>query len=278
VDIPVVVLLGALVVAQPLSLGGAHGTERQGVSCSPIPGSEAVLGAGKRYYVFGEVHGTSETPELFGDLVCAAAQKRAVVVALEFDEQSTSSLQRFIASAGGEADVRVLLLDDAWSRSIADGRNSAAMLRLLKRLQKLRSSGAEVEVYATQMRVEQQDQNYAELAMAVEWKRLASAYPNAPIMILVGRMHALLKERPDLPFKPAASHLPSNDVISFRPELPGGAAWNCQGDGCHAHSVEKRITKPRFVGLLSSSDGQYTGSYSVGRPFTASAPAATEGR
>jgi len=76
------------------------------VRCAAVTGSELILSQSRRYLVFGELHGTSETPELFGDLVCAQVRKGPVVVALEFDEKSTSSLQRFIASPGAVARIK----------------------------------------------------------------------------------------------------------------------------------------------------------------------------
>lgn len=252
------------------------------LNCPALTGARDLLANDareRRFVVIGELHGTSESPALFGDLVCNLATERPVSVALEFNVSATPALQAYVASAGTAVDKSKLLSSAAWSPSRADGRSSVAMLDLLDSIRKMRAAGGDIQVFATQpMGLPGLDQNYFELAMADEWAKVASARPQAIVVALVGRAHAQLSMRDDGLFLPAAAHLKPADVLSLKPEDEGGEAWNCQRDGCGGHPIAGKAVKPRYVAALSGVADGFNGIYAIGGRYSASPPAAAAHR
>lgn len=104
--------------------------------CDPLEGYDDLLG--HRLIMLGEMHGTREVPEYFGQLVCHALDdESSVAVGLELPVAMAPSLDRYMRS--GEPDsVDALLSDPVWSPEWQDGRTSQAMLELVQELARLR--------------------------------------------------------------------------------------------------------------------------------------------
>ena len=261
--VPIVIL--ALAAAPPaLARPSAH------PHCAEVPGAHEALASGKRIIVFGEMHGTAETPGLFADFVCAAATAGPVVVGLEIDHVEQGAIDSFLASDGGAAALARLRATDHFTR-VSDGRSSLAMLTLMERLRALKASGLQIRVEAFVPRVkESASQTPYEEAMAENWRTSLAASPEARFVGLVGNLHAL--REPVFGFEPAAMHVPAAELLTLTFAPVGGAAWNCQNDGCKPHSMgapagvfPRGIVKPAVA-------GSYDLSYSPGSPFTASPP------
>lgn len=248
-------------------------------ACTPVPGAEALWAAQARYVFVGEHHGTTETPAAFAQLVCDAAARGPVTVALEFPDTMQADFDAFLAAADDAAAAATLHDTPFWTRAPdrQDGRSSVAMLEMLQSIRRLKAEGRDVTIHAFmsgQRRPAGFDQNYHELAMATGLARAATARPEARVLVLVGSLHAA-KARAEHweDLLPAAAHLPPAEVIALDVPQQGGQAWSCGVDRCGITDViSVHDPAERGVTLKSVDNGVYDGVLAVG-PITASAPA-----
>lgn len=243
--------------------------------CDELPGAAAVLADPKtRYFLFGELHGTIETPALFGDFVCTAARVGPLVVGLELQADQQPSLDRYLTS-DGSPDARAAILGATHWATNTDGRGSVAMFALLERLRVLRASGLPIEVVAFVPRVtDRSSQTPYEKAMARQWLNSLAGRPQARFAGLVGNIHNL--RAPRSTFEPAAMHMPQDAILTFGPAPMGGTAWMCLREGCGPHSAGPAVVNlPRGL-TIPPAGGQrgpsYDRWYSVGTPVTAAGP------
>lgn len=263
-----------ILAASLLALSGATAPP-----CTPVPGAAPLLAmADRRAFIFGELHGTTQTPALFGDLVCQAAARAPVIVGLEMPESSQAALNAWLASNGGAAARASLLADSFWR--MADGRSSEAMLALLERLRGMRAAGRRLSLLAFVPTVaDAATQTPYERAMAANWQRALAGAPRARLFVLVGSIHARTAHYRD--FDPAAMHLPRAISLTFGPLSVGGSAYNCQQDGCgpHPNGPVAEHMPPRGL-IPTPAAGRptmaYDYLYSPGIPVTPSPPAAPE--
>lgn len=237
-------------------------------ACDDIPGTTQVLERPNlRFVILGEIHGTVEAPKVFGEVVCAASQERAVTVSLEFPVQMQADLDAYMSGPGDDEAKRSLLSNPFWSVRLADGRSSQAMLNLLERLRRLRADGRDLQVRATRAGAGRGfRQDYTELLIAAEWVRAAS--DSRLVVALVGRAHA--GKAPNERFRPAASFLPSDESLSFEMEAAGGQFWGCRSEcGVQPYSG----SEPGPAGIhLGAKEGGFDGGFSA-PTLTASPPA-----
>jgi hypothetical protein len=245
-------------------------------NCRPVAG-EAELWANPqtRYIMVGVIHGTAETPALFGDIACAAhASGRPVVVALELADWGQPALDVFLNSNGGEAARRVFLQSPLWRLPMKDGRSSQAYLGLIERLRLLKQAGAIEGVVAIKPTgVGLRDDENA--AMADDIRAAARQAPRAIVLVLVGSVHAskLPISFGDAAITPAAADLPPAETLSLL-VLMTGRAWNCtSATECADHRQEGVDPVKRGVSLAVQTGGQYDGAIDLGVPATASPPA-----
>ena len=241
--------------------------------CPPVPGVERLWAEPRtRFVIVGEYHGTTETPALFGDIVChALGTGRPVQVGLEFLESHQPALDRFMDGR----DARY-----APGEVFHDGRHSVAMYALLDRLRRMRAAGAPLGVFAFLRDSEAgHNQTPHESAMAAVWRERAAARPDALVLVLVGNLHARKSPAPlKLTFLPAAALLPPESTVSVIGAFTGGSAWICVGtDPKGGPACGERTAPPRSPmpprGVRLEPSGGADGAYSVGVPFTASPPA-----
>jgi hypothetical protein len=210
------------------------------VECPVLPGSSALFDPPRAKVIWvGETHGSTEEPQLFGDLVCAAsASRRPVVVALERAAVEQPAWDAFLSSNGGPASEAALL--SAWSPA-RDGRSSLAMLLLAPRLRRLKAEGRIVAVRMvvpdwTKLPREQFAERY-EAQMAGAVAEAESIAPNALVVVYSGSAHAKKDfvtggaER----YRSAAAHLPAAEVVSVLVRSGPGTAWFCEDDDCGPH-------------------------------------------
>jgi hypothetical protein len=265
--IALIVLMGNLSFLPSLGLASILGEE---VRCATVEGlSGAVESKKPRFVIFGETHGTSEIPRLFGDAVCQLSASKEILIALEFESQDGQNLNKYIKRAEPSAVTR-----GAWADSERDGRTSKAMFSMIERLRQLSRAGRHIEIVGVvPSEVDDLPQSYYELGMANELRRAAISHPQATIVVLIGNIHA--RKVPLGTLRPAASLLPPDDVLSLVNETMGGNAWNCQADGCSAHSMTATGVHSRGVTIDPKAHDGYDGSFSVGRPYSGSAPITT---
>lgn len=242
----------------------AHAEQRP--RCSPIAGSEMLWARpGLRFLLVGEMHGTTEMPAIFTDLVCAArAAKRPIVVGLELRDQH--ALGRFI-----DFGARDLLATSEWTNP--DGRTSTAMLELLEDLRVLKREGVVSGVVAFSATRAGNSAGDWEERMASALLRAAAR--DALVVALAGNLHACKARLPEIPYPLMASLLPPAATISLLAVDRGGEAWNCQSGTCGPHKVSGSGGTTRGIAFGGSSAiPGYDGILSTGRYATASTPAA----
>ena len=84
----------AVCLAAPGSAAGSASEMPVASQCALPEGWSQVAEWGSRYVVFGELHGTHESPAFVGDLACALASRdRRVLVAVELDSTIDGALQ-----------------------------------------------------------------------------------------------------------------------------------------------------------------------------------------
>lgn len=145
-------------------------------TCAPPPGAEALWTPEARYVIVGEIHGTTETPAAFAQLVCAAAEQGPVTVALELPTEMQPQLDAFLIATDDASAAATLHETSFWVRDPErqDGRSSMAMLEMMQSIRRLKAGGGDVAFRAFQPsnpRSPAFDQNYYELDMAVELSR-----------------------------------------------------------------------------------------------------------
>lgn len=247
------------------------------ISCKPVAGEESLWANQKTNYILvGEMHGTAETPALFGDLACAAhASRRPVVVGVEAIETEQAAIDAFVRSDGGEKARTEFLHSRIWTFPMKDGRSSRAYLDLFERLRALKKVGQIADVVAIQPAVGVTSQTQYNAVMADRFRAARARYPDALELILVGNCHASLSDlkcAPE-PMVSAAADLPNDQTISLD-VVTGGEAWNCMGNDCGPHKWTGRKPETRAVRLSKDARPQFDGVIDLGVPATASPPAA----
>ena len=247
-----------------------------GIDCSAIPGTADYL-RGHRIVMFGEGHGTKESPATFLRIVCSALKQGASVsVGLEMPVDVSEPLATYLQSTGDQAARAALLRSDYWKQG-KDGRTSVAMANMLDGLRRLRQAGLPLSVFAMQgggadwhLRNDEK--------MATRIREEFSARPSSLILTLTGNIHSM-KTRPEwLPAEvPAAipTHLKDLDPVTFDLTSTGGSAWSCRQE-CGPHSSPVRPGPEEYVVAASAMGDAYTGQINIGKT-TASPPAAGAG-
>ncbi len=248
------------------------------LSCKPVDGAGRLLQDDITWIIVGETHGTNETPEAFGNLVCLATRtNRPVIVAVEFSSDFQPAIDLFLASDGGVEAQREFLALPNWRNEFQDGRTSIAMLRLFEELRGLKQAGAIEGVVATDIGRATPEGLQRDAAMANAWQNI-SREENAIVLALVGNIHAMR-----IPWShssgtitTAGSLMPTAHTITVNVVGNGGDAWNCTREGCGvSRSVSKREAES---GLKFSDDpsSRWTVTYDLGVPTTAALPAVQE--
>jgi len=198
------------------------------------------LGASRRLWIVGEIHGTRETPQLVEALVDQQSAKGNVTLALEIPTFEQPALDAYLASAGSAADRNKWLETTFWSR-MHDGRSSQAMLQLVDRVKGWRDQGRHIEIVAAgepdydAAAVEKAGgvTPYKDSGMAAEIKQALDR--GAPVIALMGNFHADYKDLSPLP-RPAdtgpsvVERLSAASPLLIWVTAAQGQAWVCQGN------------------------------------------------
>ena len=251
---------------------------------------EALLEPGS-VVLFGEEHGTQESPQVFGEAVCSVADSRqAVRVGLEIEPKNQAIFDAFLASPGAPPDVSALMAAPFWSREMEDGKSSQAMVALLERMRQLRAQGLPIDVFLFDLgpgqAIVERDRGMAE-----NIESQVRAHPEAVTLALTGDLHAF--KAPGSPWDPnyraMGWHLVQDGVRvqSLGPSYPAGTAWVCGGQPGTAPVCESRpmragpvLPSGRRTGielLPEPSKQGYDGLYAIAS-MTASLPARTESK
>lgn len=264
---------GMFNLAKPLAVCcialGIHAAERP--HCVPIPGAEQLWKRpGLRFVIVGEMHGTTEAPAIFGDLVCSAREtKRHIIVGIELRDQH--ALDMFMVQPNHAAEVKRLLSSEEWSGD--DGRTSTAMLSLLERLRALKMDGVVSDIVAFSLTRGGESASKGEERMASALLEAGERHPNALVIALTGNVHACKKILAEVgSYGLMASFLPAAQTMSLAITDRGGQAWNCQNGACGPHPLDPSAGERRAV-RSASPHPCFDGVLSTGVGATASRPA-----
>jgi hypothetical protein len=215
------------------------------------------------------MHGTTEAPAIFADLVCSAREtKRSIIVGIELREQH--ALDVFMSSRN-HAGLEELLSTEEWRRH--DGRTSTAMLALVEQLRALKLEGVVSGVVAFSVTRAGESAAKGEERMASALLRAAERNPDALVIALTGNLHACKTMLSEVaPYRLMASFLPPAQTVSLAVTDRGGQAWNCQSGACGPHALDSSGGVRRGI-TLASPHPAYDGVLSTGLPATASMPA-----
>lgn len=256
------------------------------LDCGPeVRGAAAVTGPGAILLV-GEMHGTTQVPELVGRIACHAARQpqAAVILGLEMSADNQPVIDAYFASDGDEAAVDALLAAPHFVADFKDGRSSQAMAELLTTVRVWRAAGAAIEIVCFDA-----GPGVAKTAAerdAAMAKTLAAAHrerPDATLVVLSGNVHN--RTVPGVPWDPAfvpmGVHLraafPTLVSLDFR--SAGGTFWACLGTpggeskcGVAESGGEDRGAEP-FVELHAARDDKgfdgvlYAGTTTASEPM-----------
>ena len=210
--------------------------------CTVPAGWDTVAARNTRYVVFGELHGTAQTPALIGDTACALASKgQRILVAIEQNSEDDAALQTVWRGPDKGFAAALRALPNWVGRN--DGVGSVAMFAMLVRLHRVRSTGGKIDVVAfnpgddTALRARFQDlpgQGPHEAGQAENIRRAADAGHYDRVLVLTGNIHArtLPIERGGFSFAPMAMRLaPRSDVTALDMRTQGGTSWGCRMSG-----------------------------------------------
>lgn len=226
------------------STGTVHAASSDSTTCMPPAGSEQLWQ--HMFVIVGEEHGTTETPAVFAELVCAAAaQGKRVLVGLEFPEEQLPVFTAYLASMGTGTDRQEFVDGAQWGLQSGDGRTSVAVFAMLERLRELKAAGLDIDVTTfvrSAMRTPDESQTVYERALAASLEQARGTANADLLLVLVGNVHASKAPIPlpgAAPLEPMAMHL-GGELRSLWVVHQGGESWNCTADGCNAHAVARR--------------------------------------
>lgn len=184
----------------------------------------------RRLVLLGEQQGTNEIPGFVADLACAAVREGIpVTVAVELPASEQARVDAYLASDGSLAAKRQLLGGAAWRRMYDDGRTSTAVLELIDRVRRLRSSGVPVQVaYFDAPGLVSSERD---AAMADTLEALRATHGDDVVLVLTGNAHVpKLRGAPwDPQFVPLGQRALDLGLrpLSLVATYPGGMAWAC---------------------------------------------------
>jgi hypothetical protein len=238
-----------------------------------------------KFVVFGETHGTQESPELVESVACALATRgERILVAIELESRSNPHLQKLWRTPSNSF-ARAVLAELPGFAQRQDGVASRAMLTMLDHLQSL-SRNRSIDVVAfNSVRDAAQAARWRDLpgqgaheAAQAENIAMASARKRYDrVLVLVGNLHAGKDRSMAVDFEPMAMRLARvGPLISLVQTYATGTAWYCMvkrgatltpaNIDCGAHGtqgaspdrpVEVRLWSPGDPEANSAYDGYY---------------------
>lgn len=205
--------------------------------CETPDGWEEVESLQPQYVVFGELHGTREAPKFVENLVCALSQSgERVLLAVEHDAIHDQAFQE--AWQRSDDQFEELLIQAGWKDRV-DGVASEAMLSLLKRVHRLKSTGRPISIVPFNgFRNPEQEARYGKLEgqnafEAAEAENIASLVSGGSfdiVLVLAGNLHARKNviDFGGLQIEPLARRLSRSGItVSLNMRYSDGTTWSC---------------------------------------------------
>ena len=180
-----------------------------------------------RLVVFGELHGTVESPMFVSNLTCAMLLNgESVVLGLELPSDMQSLIDDFIDIPEAPPQIAKLQSHPFWSGKTQVGKGSTAMWALIESIRKLKQEGYPVTIHLFDETGASDDR---ESKMADRIRALMLIHPNSKVIILTGNLHsrnsAGLSWKPS--FVPMTFLLKDLRPLTFDLAFSGGKAWGC---------------------------------------------------
>lgn len=223
-----------------------------------------------RILLFGEMHGSVESPVLVSKVVCALAQNGPVALGLELPSTEQAPIDRYLASNGGAAALEALRSGQFWQHG--DGRSSVAMFNLIDAARRLKQSGLAVSVFTLDPDLAGTADDNKALARAL--RMYHDQHPVSRIVSLMGNLHAgqAVVSPFGEPITPAGFYLHDLHPVSVYMTYHSGTIWACMGT-CGVHKVSSRWAPDNGPGFTSDAPMEgYSVSYML-PSLTASPPA-----
>lgn len=262
----------------PLPATSQAAATESAFQCPPLAGFDLLLER-SRVLVFGELHGTDQSPAMVGDVVChVLASGHAVSLGVELPRDEQPLLDAFLAADTAEVVDRTrqaLVNSPFWSYDQPDGRSSLAMLELFDRLRQWAQLDGNLQVVAFDIPFGS-PRDEREEAMSIYLGDHIGAHPDDVHVVLTGNLHSRIAKGS---FFPLAGQIQQRipHLISLDVAHDGGTAWVCLrgAAGCQLQKVGPRQPQgDRGIYLLDTPDRfGHVGVYHVG-PLTGSKPAA----
>jgi hypothetical protein len=207
------------------------------LDCGPEVRVAAALTGPGAILLVGEMHGTTQMPEIVGRIACHAAlgPEAEVILGLEMTSDNQPAVDAYLAGDGGDPAVAALLAAPHFASETKDGRNSAAMLELLASVRAWRAAGAPIEVVCFDAgpgiaaTAAERDAAMAKTLVAALHER-----PGSTLVTLSGNVHN--RTVPGVPwdaaFVPMGVHLREAfaKLVSLDFRSAGGTFWACMGE------------------------------------------------
>jgi hypothetical protein len=191
-----------------------------------------------RYVIFGELHGSVQSPSFVANVACALASSgKSVLVGVELHAINDPQFQD---AWGKPHDQFADVLRKAGWAGRQDGVASEAMFSMLVNLHALKDKGARIAIVAfSGSKNAEQARKFATLpgqgphdaAMAENIAEASRAQAYDLTLVLVGNIHARLQpvSFAGSSFQPMAMKLAeTGPLVSLDMKSTGGTAWNCQ--------------------------------------------------
>lgn len=220
--------------------------------------------------LFGETHGSVESPALVGKVLCAYAKQGPVALGLEMASTEQAAIDPYLASTGDAVARRKLLSAPFWRHG--DGRSSIATFGLIDSVRRLKQAGLPVSVFTLDPDLASTADDNEALAHAL--RIFHSGHPTMRIVALMGNLHA--GQAKISPFGstivPAGYLLRDLHPVSIYVANPSGSIWACM-ETCGIHKLSGHWHPDSKPGFYPDSPMQgYSVSYML-PSITASPPA-----
>lgn len=243
------------------------------LACAPQPTGLGPLLHPGALIVFGELHGTAESPAFVANAVCHAARTgREIAVGLEVPRDLQPQLDRFLDSGGQPDDVAALVQGEHWRSQ--DGNASKALLGVIEDVRALRHSGRKARVFFFDLT--RTDGGERDPRMADNIAAQAERNAEGITLVLTGNLHAKTDSERWMSWHLARRH---RDLVTLNIAHAGGSAYIClMGGECGIHTGLKGQDRggAPFVERFATPDDGYGGMFYVGK-VTPSPPAKHEG-
>ena len=244
------------------------------IACELPAGWSQIQARKPRFVIFGETHGTRESPELVASIACALSkQGKRLLVAVELGAETDVQLQRLWArpSAGFRQAVISQLPCFAGRK---DGVGSEAMLDLIEELHALARSGRKIDIVAfSGARDVDQAQRWSKLPwqaaheaeQAENISEAADRKEYSRVLVLAGNAHAQkqLIDASEYKYEPMAMRLAkAGPIVSLIETYATGTMWNCVAKVCERRETSGSPVRPMTsVALWTSPQHDWLAGY-----------------